>query len=138
MFHSFGRSVALWIVIGLLLVALFNIFEKQADHTPANLTLYSQFLDEVGHGRVRDVTVRGKIVDYTLTDHRSFATRAMDDPGLIDRLAAKRVNFEAAPVDDTVPTFKQMLINWFPMLLLIAVWFYFMRQQSRERGDPTP
>jgi len=137
-FHSFGRSVALWIVIGLLLVALFNIFEKQADHTPANLTRYSEFLDEVDHGRVRDVTVRGKIVDYTLTDHRSFATRAMDDPGLIDRLAAKRVNFEAAPVDDTVPTFKQMLINWFPMLLLIAVWIFFMRQmqQSRGRADP--
>ncbi len=137
-FHSFGRSVALWIVIGLLLVALFNIFEKQADHTPANLTRYSEFLDEVERGRVRDVTVRGKIVDYTLTDHRSFATRAMDDPGLIDRLAAKRVNFEAAPVDDTVPTFKQMLINWFPMLLLIAVWIFFMRQmqQSRGRADP--
>ncbi len=87
-----------------------------------------------------DVTVRSKIIRYTLTDRRAFSTQAMDDPRLIDRLAAKNVNFRAA-ADDNEPTLAKILINWFPMLLLIAVWFYFMRQtrqQSRERGDPTP
>ena len=72
-----------------------------------------------------------------MTDRRTFSTQAMDDPRLIDRLAAKNVSFAAA-TDDNEPTLAKILINWFPMLLLIAVWFYFMRQQSRERGDPTP
>jgi ATP-dependent Zn protease len=132
MSRRFGRYLALWIVIGLLMAALFSVFEKRADHP------YSEFIDAVEHGQVRDVTVRGKIVHYTLTDDRTFATRATDDPGLIDRLAAKNVSFEAAPGDDTVPTFRSILIHWFPMLLLIAVWIFFMRQmqQSRGRADP--
>jgi len=82
--------------------------------------------------------VRSKIIRYTLIDRRTFSTQAMDDPRLIDRLAAKNVSFKAAATDDNEPTLAKILINWFPMLLLIAVWFYFMRQQSRERGDPTP
>ena len=131
------RNLSLWVIIGLLLVALFGLFPNPEERHPANPAPYSEFLDQVDKGQVLDVTVRSKIIRYTLIDRRTFSTQAMDDPRLIDRLAAKNVNFRAA-ADDNEPTLAKILINWFPMLLLIAVWFYFMRQQSRERGDPTP
>jgi cell division protease FtsH len=88
---------------------------------------YSEFLEQIDKGQVSDVRVRGKEISFTLSDRRSFATEAMDDPQLVDRLIAKNVNFSAVPSDNVTPSVMKVLIDWFPMLLLIAVWVYFMR-----------
>ena len=126
--NNFGKNLALWIIIGLLLVALFNLFQSSANRSPPNPTAYSEFLDQVSNGQVSEVTVQGKTITYTSTDRRTYSTHAMDDPGLVDRLIAKKVTFKSVPTDENVPTLFSILINWFPMLLLIAVWLFFMRQ----------
>jgi ATP-dependent Zn protease len=130
-FLGTGKSLSLWMIIGLLLVALFNVFEQESARNPDRFTAYSEFLDALDRVDVREVTVRGKIIDYTLTDYRHLQAHAMDDPRLVDHLAARHVKFMAVPGDD-VPSLTTLLIDWFPMLLLIAVWLFFMRQMKRS------
>ncbi len=132
--NNFGKNLALWIIIGLLLVALFNLFQSSANRGSPNLMPYSEFVDQVNKGQVSDVTIQGKTVTYTLSDKRQFSTHAPDDPNLVDRLIAKNVTFKALPADDNVPTLFSILVNWFPMLLLIAVWIFFMRQMQGGGG----
>jgi cell division protease FtsH len=132
--NNFGKNLALWIIIGLLLVALFNLFQSSANRGSPNLMPYSEFLDQVNKGQVSDVTIQGKTVTYTLSDKRQFSTHAPDDPNLVDRLINKNVTFKALPADDNVPTLFNILVNWFPMLLLIAVWIFFMRQMQGGGG----
>jgi cell division protease FtsH len=132
--NNFGKNLLLWIIIALLLVALFNLFQTSANRTSQTGQPYSEFVDEVNKGQVTDVTIQGKTIVYTLSDKRQFTTHAPDDPNLVDRLIAKNVNFKAVPTDDNVPTLFGILINWFPMLLLIAVWIFFMRQMQGGGG----
>jgi len=132
--NNFGKNLALWIIIGLLLVALFNLFQSSANRGSPNLMPYSEFVDQVNKGQVSDVTIQGKTVTYTLSDKRQYSTHAPDDPGLVERLIAKNVIFKALPADDNVPTLFNILVNWFPMLLLIAVWIFFMRQMQGGGG----
>ena len=93
--NNFGKNLALWIIIGLLLVALFNLFQSSANRGSPNLMPYSEFLDQVNKGQVSDVTIQGKTVTYTLSDKRQFSTHAPDDPNLVDRLINKNVTFKA-------------------------------------------
>jgi cell division protease FtsH len=133
--NNFGKNLALWIIIGLLLVALFNLFQSSANRGAPNLMPYSEFIDQVNKGQVSDVTIQGKTITYTLSDKRQFSTHAPDnDAGLVDRLINKNVTFKALPADDNVPTLFSILVNWFPMLLLIAVWIFFMRQMQGGGG----
>jgi cell division protease FtsH len=133
--NNFGKNLALWIIIGLLLVALFNLFQSSANRGSPNLMPYSEFIDQVNKGQVSDVTIQGKTITYTLSDKRQFSTHAPDnDGGLVDRLINKNVTFKALPADDNVPTLFSILVNWFPMLLLIAVWIFFMRQMQGGGG----
>ncbi len=132
--NNFGKNLALWIIIGLLLVALFNLFQSSANRSPPNPTPYSEFIEQVNKGQVSDVTIQGTTITYTSTDKRTFSTHAPNDPNLVDRLIAKNVNFKAVPTDENVPTLFSILINWFPMLLLIAVWIFFMRQMQGGGG----
>jgi len=131
--NNFGKNLALWIIIGLLLVALFNLFQSSANRGSPNLMPYSEFIDQVNKGQVSEVTIQGKTVTYT-SDKHQFSTHAPDDPGLVDRLISKNVNFKALPADDNVPTLFNILVNWFPMLLLIGVWIFFMRQMQGGGG----
>jgi cell division protease FtsH len=132
--NNFGKNLALWIIIGLLLVALFNLFQNSANRGSPNLMPYSEFIDQVNKGQVSDATIQGKTITYVLSDKRQFSTHAPDDSGLVERLISKNVNFKALPADDNVPTLFNILVNWFPMLLLIAVWIFFMRQMQGGGG----
>jgi cell division protease FtsH len=133
---NFGRNLALWVIVALLLVALFNLFQPSGGTASrAQMQVaYSDFLNEVGAGHVRDVTIQGPNISGSLTDGRSFATFAPSDPGLVGRLTEKGVRVVARPIESDVNPLFQILISWFPMLLLIGVWVFFMRQMQGGGG----
>src|SRR5262249_11220915 len=133
--NNFGKNLALWIVIGLLLVALFNLFQTSSSRGPQGSTLaFSDFLNDVNSGRVTDVTIQGNNISGHFSDSRGFTTYAPNDPNLVNRLTEKNVRITAAPVDENVPSLFGVLISWFPMLLLIGVWIFFMRQMQGGGG----
>eukprot|EP01037_Dinobryon_pediforme_P018581 gene18581-18866_t len=96
---NFGRNLALWVIIALLLVVLFNLFQPGASRPVAAQVAYSDFVSEVNGGRVRDVTIMGRTVTGQLTDGRSFQTYTPEDPSLVSRLTDKGVRVVAKPED---------------------------------------
>jgi cell division protease FtsH len=131
---NFGRNLALWVIIALLLVVLFNLFQPGANHTAATQVAYSDFINEVNGGRVRDVVIQGRTVSGQLTDGRTFQTYTPEDSSLVQRLTDKGVRVIAKPEDSDVNPLLHYLLSWFPMLLLIGVWVFFMRQMQAGGG----
>jgi len=133
--NNFGRNLALWVIVGLLLVALFNLFQPSGGGSNRGMQVaYSDFLNEVQQGHVRDATIQGRIVSGQLQDGRTFQTYTPEDPQLIQRLTEKGVRVVARPEESDVNPLFQILISWFPMLLLIGVWVFFMRQMQGGGG----
>jgi cell division protease FtsH len=127
------RNFAVWVIIALLLFALFNLFQGQSQRAGSTDMSYSQFADKVETGEVKSVTIAGDIISGQLADGRQFQTFAPTDPNLITQLRAKGVDIRAkAPSDDSV--FLSILISWFPILLMIGVWVFFMRQMQSGGG----
>src|SRR3979490_2741158 len=131
---NFGRNLALWVIIALLLVVLFNLFQPGVTHTSATQMAYSDFLTEVNTGRVRDVVIQGRTVSGQLTDGRTFQTYTPEDPALVQRLTDKGVRVIAKPEDNDVNPLLHLLLSWFPMLLLVGGWVVFMRQMQWGGG----
>ena len=131
---NFGRNLALWVIIALLLVVLFNLFQPGANHTAATQVAYSDFISEVNSGRVRDVVIQGRVVSGQLNDGRTFQTYTPEDPSLVKTLTDKNVRVIAKPEDSDVNPLLHYLLSWFPMLLLIGVWVFFMRQMQSGGG----
>jgi len=132
--NNFGKNLALWVIIGLLLVALFNLFQQPSGRGGHVGIPFSEFIAEVDNGKVRDVTIKGNQISGYYTDGRGFATYAPNDPNLVERLTKRGVGIKAVPTDDGSPSLLQILISWFPMLLLIGVWIFFMRQMQSGGG----
>jgi exopolysaccharide biosynthesis polyprenyl glycosylphosphotransferase len=131
--NNFGKGLALWIVIALPLVALFNLFQTFSSRGPQSTLAFSDFLNDVNRGKVADVTIKGNNITGHFTDSRAFTTYALTDPNLVNRLTEKNVRITAAPADENVPSLFGVLISWFPMLLLIGVLIFFMRQMQGGR-----
>ncbi len=131
---NISRNLALWIIIALLVFALFNLFQNSAPSGALQSVTYSDFIAEVDSGEVRDVTLKGHTINGVLRDGRTVTTYAPADDGLIARLQKAGVRITAQPEDDGAPTIWSVLISWFPMLLLIGVWIFFMRQMQAGGG----
>ncbi|WP_291299049.1 ATP-dependent zinc metalloprotease FtsH [Elioraea sp.] len=131
---NFGRNLALWVIILLLLVALFNLFQPSGQRTMAQQVAFSDFIREVDSGQVRDVTIQGRIVSGVLTDGRSFQTYLPDGSNVVQRLTDRGVRVVAKPEESDVNPLFHYLLSWFPMLLLIGVWIFFMRQMQSGGG----
>jgi cell division protease FtsH len=132
--NNFGRNIALWIIIALLLLTLFNLFQPQSPSNTTSLA-YSEFLDRVEAGQIGEVTIEG---DY-VTGHFSgtgqeFTTYLPDDPALVQRLREHSVVINAQPDHEGVSPIYGILLNWLPMILIIAVWIFFMRQMQGSSG----
>jgi cell division protease FtsH len=130
---NFGRNLALWVIIAVLLVVLFDLFQPGGMHQGAQNLAYSDFVSEMNNGHIRNVTIAGHQVTGTLTDQHAFQTYTPDDPTLAQRLTEKGVQVSAKPDDDGVNV-MHLLISWFPMLLLVGVWIFFMRQMQSGGG----
>ncbi len=133
--NNLGKNIALVIVIALLLMALFNMFQGSAVLPAQTMMPFSDFMQRVDEGKVSDVSIRGHIVSGHLTSGGSgFSTYLPDDASISDRLLAKSVKITAQPEDHDAPTFWGIILNWFPMLLLVGVWVFFMRQMQSGSG----
>ncbi|MED5573648.1 MAG: ATP-dependent metallopeptidase FtsH/Yme1/Tma family protein, partial [Pseudomonadota bacterium] len=131
----FSRNLALWIIIGILMVGLFNLFQSPSDRSAQAELPYSEFLREVNNGQVKSVVIEGnKIIGYYKSSGTSFNVVAPDDPKLVERLMDQGVEVQARLADEEMPALLAVLINWFPMLLLIGVWIFFMRQMQSGGG----
>ena len=128
------RNFALWVIIVLLLLALFSLFQNPAQRQAANDISFSQLLTEVDQGRVRDVVIQGPEITGSFTDGRSFQTYSPNDPSLVQRLYGKGVTITAKPLTDNVPWFVSLLISWLPFIALIGVWIFLSRQMQGGAG----
>ena len=128
------KNFALWIVVALLLVLLFNVFQTTATRATGTDISYSEFLREVDAGTVRDVSVQGERFVGTRTSGATFQTVGPYTESLDKALKDRGVAFSFKPGDDGSPNLFSILISWFPMLLLIGVWIFFMRQMQGAGG----
>jgi cell division protease FtsH len=131
--NSFSKNLALWLIIGLLLIALFNLFQSPTGRTPNNLA-FSDFLTQVESGSIASVTIQGNNISGEFSDQRTFQTYAPKDTDLVPLLREKDVRINVQPDDSTVPSLLSVLVSWFPMLLIIGVWIFFMRQMQSGGG----
>ncbi|MCC5982043.1 MAG: ATP-dependent metallopeptidase FtsH/Yme1/Tma family protein, partial [Oceanicaulis sp.] len=130
------RNILVWAILLVLLLALFNILQgPRPAGQPANELTYSQFMDNVEAGRVREVTIEGQTVTGQLAGGQSFRTEVPGDAQVTNALREHGVQITARPAAEGGMNLLGILLSWFPMLLLIAVWIFFMRQmQSGGRG----
>jgi cell division protease FtsH len=132
--NSNFRNLALWVIIVLLLLALFTLFQSPQQRQGASDMPFTQFLSEVEGGRVRDVTIQGPEVTGHFTDGRTFQTYSPPYPGLTQKLFEKGVQVQARPPGEQVPWFVALLAQWFPVLLLIGLWIFMSRQIQGAGG----
>ena len=127
--NPFYKNLALWLVISLMMVMLFQIF-KQPDRSSASVG-YSDFLSMVESGSVSNVTIQGDNISG-MSAQGPFKTYAPKDPELIGLMRSKGVKISVKPQEDS--SWFQVLLSWVPMLLLIGVWIFFMRQMQAGGG----
>ena len=129
------RNLIMWGLIVLLSVGLFNLFQNpRAGKTQNEQIAFSKFLQEVEAGRVVQVEIQGNNINGVLSDGSKFKTYSPNYPELVGKLSDKGVNIVASPLEDKMPSLIGVLLSWFPMLLLIGVWIFFMRQMQGGRG----
>ena len=123
------KNLVLWIVIAAVLMSVFNNFAP-VGQPPAALT-YSEFIGSVKNGQVRAVNIDPdqRLISGTFQDGREFTTNALQDPKLVDDLLASNVTVTGS-ARETPSVFTEFLLHWFPLLLLIGVWIFFMRQMQ--------
>jgi len=126
------KNLVVWLVIGLVLMTVFNQFStRQSVQAPME---YSQFLDEVKSGRIAKVTIEGRQLKGTTSDGKRVISYSPGDPWLVSDLLKYGVKVEAKPEEEP-SLLMNIFVSWFPMLLLIGVWIFFMRQmQGGGRG----
>ncbi len=129
------KNLAMWAIIVLLTVGLYNMFKNpQGSLTQKNNIIFSEFLTEVDNGRVVQVEIQGNNVNGVFSNGQKFSTYVPNDPNLIEKLSEKGISISASPLDEKMPSLLGILLSWFPMLLLIAVWIFFMRQMQGGKG----
>lgn len=131
--NLFGKNMVLWVVIALLVVALFNIFSDSPTRETGSSLPYSTFLTEVENSKVTEVTIQGHNIKGKTSDGRAFTTYAPEDSTLVSKLNSHGVIINAAPKEEG-SMLMTTLLSWFPMLLLIGVWIFFMRQMQGGGG----
>ncbi len=125
--NNLFRNVAIWVVIGLVLMTVFNQFNnKQATQ---NAVEYSQFIEEVKDGKITKVVMEGRTLKATTTDGKKITSYAPPDIWLVSDLLKSGVKIEAKPEEEP-SMLMNIFVSWFPMLLLIGVWIFFMRQMQ--------
>src|SRR3984893_10931815 len=128
------RNFALWVIIVLLLLALFTLFQNPGQRTTSQDISFSQLLNEVEQGRVHDVVIQGPEIHGTFGDGRTFQTDAPSDPTLVSRLYNKGVSISAKPQQDPVPWFVSLLVSWLPFIAPMGLLLFLSRQMQGAGG----
>ncbi|MGH7839384.1 MAG: ATP-dependent metallopeptidase FtsH/Yme1/Tma family protein, partial [Candidatus Binataceae bacterium] len=129
--NQVSRNIALWLVVVLMAALLFKFFSSTQQHSPE--IIFSDFLNDVDNRSVTQVTIQGSQISGETSDGQHFKTYAPNDPDLVKTLREKGVKIAAKPADGD-PWWMVLLVQWFPMLLLVGVWIFFMRQMQIGGG----
>ena len=129
--NPFYKNLALWLVISLMMILLFNLF-NQAKTQDREIS-YTEFMTQVERGNVVGVVIQGQEISGTQADGVRFKTFAPQDADLIKVLRSREVTIKAKPPTES-PWYMNLLVSWFPMILLIGVWIFFMRQMQAGGG----
>jgi len=129
--NPFYKNLALWIVITLMMIMLYNLFNQQ--NIADTKISYTEFLVMVENERVSEVVIQGQQLFVTDLNHNRFKIYAPQDSDLIKILRGKGVSINAKPESDS-PWYMSILVSWFPMIVLIGVWIFFMRQMQSGGG----
>lgn len=129
--NNFFKNLIVWVTISLVMVALFNMFNKP--QMAKSQLAYSTFLAKVNQGEVVSVVIQGRRISGMLANNQRFFSYAPNDPNLVPNLIAHNIQVAAKPEEDS-PWYITLLVSWFPMLLLIGVWIFFMRQMQGGVG----
>ena len=129
--NPFYKNLALWIVITLMMVMLYNLFNQQ--RIPETKITYTDFLAMVENERVAEVVIQGQELFVTDINRNQFKVFAPHDADLIKILRGKGVSINAKPPSDT-PWYVSILVSWLPMIVLIGIWIFFMRQMQAGGG----
>jgi len=130
---NFRKNLIWWIVITIGVLILFDNFGGSKSPTHNNIS-FSEFLSKADAKEISSVTIQGNSIDGNLSNGNTFSTYAPEYPNLVDRLSHSGVAINAAPVDTKMSSLFGVLISWFPMILLVVVWLFFMRQMSTGAG----
>ena len=131
---NISKNVVLWIIIGLLLIVLFNLFQGSSSSKNSSKISFSDFMAATESGNVSEVRISGNNITGFLNDGRAFNTYTPNYPNLVDKLNESGVKINAEPADRSMHPLLSVLLSWFPMLLLIGVWIFFMRQMQSGGG----
>ena len=118
---NFSKNIVLWLIIGLLLIVLFNLFQGTSNNRNTSEISFSDFMAATQSGNVSEVKITGNNISGFLNDGRSFSTYAPNYPNLVDKLNDMGVKISADPADRSMHPLLSILLSWFPMLLLIGV-----------------
>jgi len=129
--NPFNRGVFLWLFIILLILFLFNIYHKPRKQFET--MAFSDFVESVSADQVSSVTIQGKNISGVMKDGRDFKTFAPEDPDLLKLIRQHKIKIQAKPDEDS-GIWQSIFVSWFPMLLLIGVWIFFMRQMQAGGG----
>ena len=131
---NFSKNIFVWIIISLILLGLFNVFKNsQRDYSSVSYT-YSTLLDKAQNGEIKSVEIQGNNIFGQTMDGVEFSTYAPRDPNLIETLSENEVTINAKPEQSGMHPLLSIFVSWFPMLLLIGVWIFFMRQMQSGKG----
>jgi cell division protease FtsH len=125
------KNIALWLIISLIFVLLYNLFNQPKNSQES--VIFSDFIASVEQGQVVEVSIQGENITGKFLNGKSFRTYAPREAALVPLLKEKGVRIAAKPTDDS-PWYMTVLISWFPTILLIGIWIFFMRQMQSGGG----
>ncbi len=121
------KNIAIWLIVAIVLMSIFNQFTSKS--ASEGQVVYSQFIEEVKQGRIAKVTIDGRVLRGVTNEGKKFNTYAPSDPWLVSDLLKNNVIIEAKPEEEQ-SLLMSIFVSWFPMILLIGVWIFFMRQMQ--------
>ena len=131
---KFKKNIAIWLVIGFLLASFYNSFIGINKKIQIQDIAFSEFLQELDKGNIVEVNIKGDLINGDLINGKKFKTVAPYDPNLVEKLSKQNVRINVEPNNNNKSSFFNIILSWFPMLLLIGVWIFFMRQMQSGSG----
>ena len=131
--NNLFKSIGIWMVVALVLMTVFNQFNSRQQSSAQAQLDYSQFLDEVKQGHIAKVTIEGRTLKAITNDGKRITSYAPSDLWMVSDLLKNGVKIEAKPEEEQ-SFLMSIFVSWFPMLLLIGVWIFFMRQMQGGKG----
>src|SRR3990172_2257056 len=125
------KNIALWLIIIATVVLMFNLISYK--EPSAEKVSFSEFIEKVEAGGVSGVTIQGSDIEGRFQDGKEFATYSPQYPELVEKLRENKVKILVEPIADS-PSYYTIFVSWFPMILLIGVWIFFMRQMQSGGG----